>query len=158
MSTRSSTFLTPEQYLEIERKAEYKSEYFGGEMFAMAGASREHCLLSANLLAILHLQLRTRSCEIYTSDMRVRVTRTGLFTYPDVTVVCGEPRFTDDVVDTLSIPHSWLKCCHPARKLTTAAASLSTTAPSNRSANTCWLPRIGCMPTYTHASRMEAGC
>src|SRR5882762_9016170 len=104
MSTRSSTFLTPEQYLEIERKAEYKSEYFGGEMFAMAGASREHCLLSANLLAILHLQLRTRSCEIYTSDMRVRITRTGLYTYPDVTVVCGEPRFTDDVVDTLINP------------------------------------------------------
>ncbi len=98
------SILTPEQYLEIERKAEYKSEYFGGEMFAMAGASREHCLLSGSLVAILYPQFQTRSCEIYASDMRVRVTRTGLHTYPDVIVVCGQPRFTDDVVDTLLNP------------------------------------------------------
>jgi Uma2 family endonuclease len=99
-----SAFLTPEQYLEIERKAEYKSEYFGGQMVAMAGASREHCLLSGNLWAILYPQLRTPSCEIYGSKMRLKVTRTGLYTYPDVVVVCGPPRFTDDVVDTLINP------------------------------------------------------
>jgi len=104
MSTRPSTFLTPEQYLEIERKAERKSEYFGGEMFAMSGASREHNILSVNLIAILHPQLRKRGCELYTSDMRVRVTHTGLYTYPDVIAVCGQPRFIDDNVDTLVNP------------------------------------------------------
>ena len=82
MSTQPSSLLTPEQYLEIERKAEYKSEYLAGEMFAMAGASRAHNLLQSNLIAGLHPQLLTRDCELYASDMRVRVTKTGLYTYP----------------------------------------------------------------------------
>src|SRR2546426_8326451 len=104
MSTRPNTFLTPEQYLEIERKAEYKSEYFGGEMFAMSGASRAHNLLVANLLGSVHPQLRERKCELYPSDMRVRVSTTGLYTYPDVIVICGEPQFSDECLDTLLNP------------------------------------------------------
>ena len=66
----------------------------------MAGGSRRHARLSANLLRDLGNQLRSGSCEIYTSDMRVRVTHTGLYTYPDVIAVCGQPRFIDDNVDT----------------------------------------------------------
>jgi|SRR5215813_3333859 len=104
MSTRPSTFLTPEQYLEIERKAEYKSEYFGGQMFAMSGASREHNILSTTLSALLFPQLSGRSCELYAHDMRVQVAHTGLYTYPDVIVVCGQPHFTDEAVDTLLNP------------------------------------------------------
>src|SRR5437899_304080 len=73
-------------------------------MFAMSSASREHNILSANLIAILHPQLRKRGCELYTSDMRVRVTDTVLCTYPDVTAVRGKPRFIDDEVDTLLNP------------------------------------------------------
>jgi Uma2 family endonuclease len=105
VSTQPKTFLTPEQYLEIERKAEYKSEYYRGEMFAMAGASREHNLLVAHLLRDLGNQLRMKSCEVYPSDMRVRVSSTGLYAYPDVVAVCGEPQLLDNQLDTLLNPH-----------------------------------------------------
>ena len=90
MSTQPKTFLTPEQYLEIERKAEYKSEYYRGEMFAMAGASLAHNTLVANLIGEFHGKLRAGPCRVLPSDMRVRVTSTGLYTYPDVVVVCGD--------------------------------------------------------------------
>ena len=73
MSTHPKTLLTEAEYLEIERKAEIKSEYYQGEMFATSGASALHNLLAANLLAGLHNQLRRRPCRVYGSDMRVRV-------------------------------------------------------------------------------------
>ncbi len=95
MSTQPKTFLTPEQYLEIERKAEYKSEYFQGEMFAMAGASEEHVVATANVVTILNTQFRGRGCRVYTSDMRVYIPASGSYTYPDVTAVCGERKFQD---------------------------------------------------------------
>ena len=103
MSTDPKTFLTPEQYLEIERKAEYKSEYYNGEMFAMAGASLAHNLIVGNLVGELHRQLRPGRCRILSSDMRVRVTATGLYTYPDAVAYCGEPQLLDGS-DTLLNP------------------------------------------------------
>jgi Uma2 family endonuclease len=90
--------------LAIERKAEYKSEFFRGEMFAMAGASREHTLVAGNMLTALNNQLSGRDCEVYGNDMRVKVSPTGLYTYPDVSVVCGKPQFEDASVDTLLNP------------------------------------------------------
>ena len=104
MSTNPKTFLTPEQYLEIEREAEFKSEYFNGEMFAMAGAKEAHNLLTASVVGALYAQRRSGPCRIYTNDMRVRVSATGLYTYPDVIVACGERHFLDDRRDTLLNP------------------------------------------------------
>jgi Uma2 family endonuclease len=104
MATQPKSFLTPEQYLEIERHADFKSEYFNGEMFAMAGAREAHNIVVGNLLAALHGQLRARPCRVYPSDMRVHVKSTGLYTYPDVTAVCGERRFVDGQTDTLLNP------------------------------------------------------
>jgi Uma2 family endonuclease len=104
MSTAPKRRLTPQEYLAIERKAEFKSEFFDGEMFAMAGATREHTLISGNVHADVHNQLRGRDCEVYQSDMRVKVSPTGLYTYPDVSVVCGKPQFEDAEVDTLLNP------------------------------------------------------
>jgi len=104
MSSQTKVYYTPDEYLALERKAEYKSEYFNGEIFAMTGASRRHNLVAANVLAALHLQLRKRPCEIYSSDMRVKVSPTGLYTYPDVVIVCGEPMFDDEQKDTLLNP------------------------------------------------------
>lgn len=104
MSSQTKASYTPEEYLALERKAEYKSEYFNGEIFAMTGASRKHNLVAANVLASLHIQLRRRPCEVYSSDMRVKVNPTGLYTYPDVVVVCGEPSFDDKHKDTLVNP------------------------------------------------------
>jgi Uma2 family endonuclease len=96
--------LTPEEYLASERKAEYKSEYFNGEMFAMSGASERRVNIVANLMYLLVGQLRGRPCKAYASDLRVRVSPTGLYTYPDVVVVCGQPQFADDQRDTLLNP------------------------------------------------------
>ena len=105
LSSQPKTFLTPEEYLDLERRAEVKSEYYQGEMFAMAGASLPHNVLAMNLAAILHAQLRRRPCQVYPSDLRVRVGATGLYTYPDVSVVCGEPQLADQHADTLLNPN-----------------------------------------------------
>ena len=104
MSTQPIPHYTPEQYLAMEREAETKHEYFDGEIFAMSGASRSHVRLVTNLVVSLNNQLGDRPCSVYAADLRVRVDRTGLYTYPDVIVVCGEERFADDHEDTLLNP------------------------------------------------------
>lgn len=83
------TFIKPEEYLRIERAAEFKSEYFAGEMFAMAGGSPNHSLLKANIVGSLQSRLKGKLCTVYDSDLRVLISKTGLFVYPDATVVCG---------------------------------------------------------------------
>jgi len=95
---------SPEEYLALERKAGFKSEYHDGFITAMAGTSREHNLITLNFGREISSQLKERPCEAYVSDMRVHIDRTGLYTYPDVVVVCGEPQFEDDAVDTLLNP------------------------------------------------------
>jgi Uma2 family endonuclease len=75
-----------------------------GQIMAMAGASRMHNLIAGNLYREVSQQLRGRPCEAYISDMRVKVSPTGLYTYPDVVVVCGDIRFEDDHHDTLLNP------------------------------------------------------
>src|SRR5712692_8061687 len=104
MPSQPKTYITPEEYLAIERQAEYKSEYFNGEMFALAGASERHVLIVTNVVAELRGQLRRRPCTVYSTDLRVRVSSTGLYTYSDVVVVCGQPQFADEQQDTLLNP------------------------------------------------------
>jgi Uma2 family endonuclease len=104
MSSQSKTYLTPEEYLALERRNEYKSEYVDGEMVAMTGASRRHNLINVNIVGEVSRQLRGRQCEAYASDMRVRVPSTRSYVYPDVVVVCGEPQLEDDYLDTLLHP------------------------------------------------------
>lgn len=104
MTFATNRTYTPEEYLTLERKATTRSEYVNGQIYAMAGASREHNLLSSNLAREVGNQLRERPCETYISDMRVRVSATKLYTYPDVVVVCGKPRFEDAQLDVLLNP------------------------------------------------------
>lgn len=104
MEARAMPRLTPEEYLALERTADIKSEYLNGEMFAMGGASRWHNLITTNLSGELRAHLKGRPCEVYSSDQRVHIPATGLYTYPDVAVVCGEPRFEDEQLDTLLNP------------------------------------------------------
>ena len=104
MSSQTKQHYTPEEYLALERQAQYKSEYYAGEIFAMAGASRWHNLIVTNVVRELSLQLKGRPCTTYPSDMRVKISPTGLYAYPDVTVVCGEARFDDTQQDTLLNP------------------------------------------------------
>jgi len=104
MSTLSKPYLTPDQYLEIERKAEFKSEYFQGEMFAISGARFAHIQIVANVIRQLGNQLEGQPCQPLSNDMRVCVKPAGLYTYPDMVVVCGEPKFLDNTFDTLLNP------------------------------------------------------
>lgn len=104
MSSQVQARYTPEEYLTLERQAPYKSEYYAGDIFAMAGASRWHNLIVANVVREISLQLKGRPCTTYPSDLRVKITSTGLYTYPDVTVVCGEAQFEDGAQDTLLNP------------------------------------------------------
>jgi Uma2 family endonuclease len=104
MSTQAKTSLTPEEYLEIERKAERKSEYYQGEMFLLAGGSARHGLIAINLGRELSLELKAEPCTVYSSDVRLRVSPARFYTYPDIMVVCGEPQYADDQKDTLLNP------------------------------------------------------
>lgn len=89
MSTGAEKRYTVDQYLALERQSDIKHEYFDGEIFAMAGGSRPHSLVGANCIRELGNALKGRSCEVHTSDMQV-FCPTGLRTYPDASVVCGE--------------------------------------------------------------------
>lgn len=104
MSSPNPNFVTPGKYLDLERKAENRNEYIAGRIFAMSGASRRHNLIAGNLYGMFWTQMRGRTCEAYMADMRVKVSPTGMYTYPDIVAVCGEPGFEDAYVDTLLNP------------------------------------------------------
>ena len=103
MATQPSTFITPEEYLKRERAASTKSEYYQGEIFAMAGASEAHNLIVGNLIRHLGNRLGA-NCRVYPSDMRLLISSTGLYTYPDVMVVCGKSILADQHADVLTNP------------------------------------------------------
>lgn len=104
MSLQPKHQYTPEEYLALEREAQCKSEYYAGEIFAMSGATEAHVLIVGNVFAKIHAELMGRSCKVYMSDMRVKVSDTGMYTYPDLSALCGEPKFEDNVHDTLLNP------------------------------------------------------
>lgn len=104
MSTQPKTFLSIEEYLKAEREALEKSEYQNGEVFAMAGASLRHTLIVTNLIGELRQRLKERPCTVHSSDLRLRVSATGLYTYPDVVVVCGPRQLAEEDPDTLVNP------------------------------------------------------
>ena len=113
MSGQPKTFLTPEQYLAIERMAETKSEYYNGETFAIAGAREPRNMVITNVNAEFREQFRQRPCRSYSNDMRVR-TVGDLYAYPDVIAVCGEPRFLDGTRDTLLNPSVIVEVLSPS--------------------------------------------
>ena len=113
-SAAVQSHLTPEEYLALERKATIKSEYLGGQMYAMSGASRAHNLICLNIGGEIRSQLKERACEVYTNDMRVKVSAAGLYTYPDVLVVCDEPSLEDDSFDTLLNPTALFEILSPS--------------------------------------------
>jgi Uma2 family endonuclease len=104
MTTSPDLRLTPEEYLRIERAAEWKSEYIDGEMFAMSGASPRHALIAANLIRELGNQLLDGPCAVYNSDLRVATDPQHHYTYPDVIVACDPPLYVDTQLETLTNP------------------------------------------------------
>ncbi len=106
--------LTVAEYLAIEKAAEFKSEFYDGEMFAMAGASREHNALHNNLVIDIGSRLDGGPCRTYSSDQRVRVQATGLSTYPDVVIVCGGAQYDPDDRDALINPLAIVEILSPS--------------------------------------------
>ena len=109
VTSAAQTYLTPEEYIALERKTLpdseiIRSEYLNGELIAMSGASRSHNLITINISTALHVRLRGSGCETYANEMRVSSPLTTSYFYPDVVVVCEEPRFEDDTFDTLLNP------------------------------------------------------
>jgi Uma2 family endonuclease len=96
--------LSQEEYLALERKAESKSEYHDGCVYAMAGASKEHNRIAADFLTALNNRTLGGPCEVFGSDMRVLISRTGLYTYPAILGVCGELQVLDGEADTALNP------------------------------------------------------
>lgn len=81
---------TIEEYLEMENEAPEKHEYFGGEIFAMSGAKMSHNEISSNLIMLTRSRLKGKNCKSYGSDARIHIEANTLFTYPDISIVCGD--------------------------------------------------------------------
>ena len=104
MNSARKEKITPEEYLAIERGAEFRSEFYHGEMFAMAGGTWNHSVLAASITGALNARFHGRACQAISENLRVQVAATGLYTYPDVAALCGPPAFADLVRDTLLNP------------------------------------------------------
>jgi Uma2 family endonuclease len=105
---------TYQDYLSHERASNTRHEFYDGEIYAMAGGTREHAAISANVTIALGVQLRGRGCQLHSSDLRVRVLETGLATYPDVTVVCGSPEYAADDRTTVTNPTLLVEVLSPS--------------------------------------------
>jgi len=95
---------TPAEYLAMEVVADYKSQYYNGEIFAMAGGTADHSLIAVNVAGALHERLAPTPCRVFNSDMRLNVERSGLYTYPDVMVICGKIELVKGRDDTVTNP------------------------------------------------------
>jgi Uma2 family endonuclease len=105
---------TQQEYLEMERAAEYKSEYYRGEIFAMSGARFNHNRIKENLSLEVGVFLTGKGCQSLSSDMRVHIPENTLYTYPDLLIVCGKPEFLDDHTDTLLNPSVIIEVLSPS--------------------------------------------
>ncbi|MCB0153793.1 MAG: Uma2 family endonuclease [Anaerolineae bacterium] len=105
MLQKQSNYYTTAEYLALEEAADYKSEYYRGEIFAMAGASANYNRIAGNLYAILNFGLESKPCEVFSSDMKLHVKQGELYTYPDIMVVCGRTKFVKDRTDTITNPN-----------------------------------------------------
>jgi Uma2 family endonuclease len=114
MATHSIPQVTEEEYLRLERAAEYRSEFVDGQILAMAGGGLRHSQLAANWTIELGFQIRGRNCRVLTSDARVRTAATGSYVYPDVSVVCGAGRLHQNATDVFTNPTVVIEVLSPS--------------------------------------------
>ncbi|QTA86479.1 Uma2 family endonuclease [Desulfonema magnum] len=96
--------ISPEEYFKTEQLAEYKNEYYHGEIFAMTGASFHHNLIAGNIFASLHSSLRNSDCVAFIGDMKIQIEADSHYTYPDISVVCGDIEFVGNRDDIIANP------------------------------------------------------
>ena len=116
MGQAEKALISIEDYLFHERKAELKHEYFQGEIFAMSGASFKHNRISTNTIFSLRSSLKGKTCFPYGSDLRIHIPENSFFTYPDISVICGEIESTDDKFDTATNPKVIFEILSPSTK------------------------------------------
>jgi Uma2 family endonuclease len=109
-----ANYMSQEEYLDNERQAEFKHEYYQGEVFAMSGASRNHNKLVSNFIVEIGTRLKGKNCNVYPSDLRVHIPSTTLYTYPDVVITCGKEEFLDEQTDTLLNPEILVEVLSPS--------------------------------------------
>ncbi len=97
-------YISPEQYLELERSSETKHEYYKGEVFAMSGASWEHNVITKNINTIILPFLKGKPCDMFGNDLRIHIPENSLYTYPDFSIICGKPETTGEEKDTVIKP------------------------------------------------------
>ncbi|PDW04903.1 Uma2 family endonuclease [Candidatus Viridilinea mediisalina] len=114
MTAQAKPEVSVEAYLATERTSTERHEYYAGAVYAMAGGSARHNRIAGSTYAALYAQLRQRDCNVYPSDMRVKIAATGLYTYPDITVVCGTEAFEDSSEDTLLNPSVIIEVLSPS--------------------------------------------
>jgi len=112
-----SQHMTEAEYLAFERESEFRHEFVDGEVFMMSGASEAHNLISGDVFGELRLQLRGRNCKVFHVDMKVFTPSTRSFFLPDVTVVCGERKYTDDKRLILLNPTLVIEVLSPSTEL-----------------------------------------
>ncbi len=104
MALPAEKYITPEEYLAIERLADYKSEYYDGELFAMAGGSKRHNAIAANVTGELRQKLKKKPCLVFNSDQKIYIEDYELYTYPDVSLVCGKLDYDGPEPDVITNP------------------------------------------------------
>ncbi|MGQ0542269.1 MAG: Uma2 family endonuclease [Blastocatellia bacterium] len=115
MAQRKATYL-PEEYLDFERAAELRHEYIDGEVCEMAGESLAHRQICVNIAAELRQLLKGPRCQALSPNMKVRAKNRGMFAYPDLSIVCGEPVFHDSQKDVLVNPKVITEVFSPSTK------------------------------------------
>lgn len=113
-SLKTELLYTSDEYLAFEREAESRHEYLDGYIFEMAGESLSHSRICVNLTAEVVLNLRGKKCEALSPNMKVRTSTASLFSYPDLTVVCGEPQFHDRKRDAVVNPRAIFEVLSPS--------------------------------------------
>jgi len=114
MTTQTVTYVTPDEYLAAERLSEYRSEYLDGGVYPMTGGTANHIRIVANLTRGLLNQLHDRDCDVFPTEMRVRLQQSRKFFYPDVVVVCGELQYHDDRKDIILNPDFVVEVLSPS--------------------------------------------
>jgi Uma2 family endonuclease len=114
MTTHTVTYVTPEEYLAAERLSETRNEYLDGGVYPMTGASLNHGRIVVNVATELAIQLRERDCDVLVNGMKVRLQESRKFFYPDISVVCGKPKFHDERTDIMLNPDLIIEVLSPS--------------------------------------------
>ncbi len=126
MTTLTKTY-SVDEYLALEQTSEVRHKYENGERRAMPGGSETHSRVAENTKFALRVALKGKNCKVHGGDLRIRIPNTGLYTYPDVSVTCGERQFENTDAILYLIPRLFSRCCHPLRNVMTEVESLATT-------------------------------